>query len=81
MEVSGDNVAIAYYQTIPHVVSVQGSEYAFAVRANICMAWIPMQHMDAVLNITKQCCGGNRNKVYRLANESDVRRWTNGGGA
>jgi len=80
METSGSNVAIAYYQTIPHTVVLGKVEYAFVVRANICLSWIPLEHMEAILRITKTCCGGNKKKVYRLANEDDVRRWTNGGG-
>lgn len=73
-------VAIAYYQTIPHVVQVNGHEYFFDVRADICMAWILTDDSQSVLNVTKTCCGNNKRTVYRYANESDVRRWTNGGG-
>jgi len=81
MIVQDGQVAIDYYQTIPHVVQVNRNEYAFVVRADICMAWIKEEDVNAILSVTKQCCGGNRNTVYRLANENDVRRWTNGGGS
>lgn len=75
------NVALKYYQTIPHVVAISDqTSYAFAVRANICLAWVRPDHVEKMLNKTKVCCGGNRKKVYFLANENDVRRWTNGGG-
>ena len=80
MVVNGDNTAIAFYQTIPHTIKANGHEYAFVVRANICMAWILNGDVPAVLALTKICCGGNKKTVYRYANESDVRRWTNGGG-
>ena len=73
-------VAIAYYQTIPHVIQVNGNEYAFVVKADICMAWILLDDYQQVLSITKTCCGNQKRTVYRFANESDVRRWTNGGG-
>lgn len=73
--------AIAYYQTIPHTLKVNGYEYAFVVKANICMAWIKNEDVQVVLSTTKVCCGGHRNTVYRLANENDIRRWTNGGGS
>ena len=74
------NIAIKYYQTIPKIVKVGGSEYLFQVRANICMAWIPEEYGNIILAKTKVCCGGNKRKVFRLANENDVRRWTVGGG-
>ena len=80
MITQGDSTAIAYYQTIPHVVKVKGNEYAFVVKANICLAWVKNEDALAVLALTKVCCGGNKKTVYRYANESDVRRWTNGGG-
>lgn len=72
--------AIKYYQTIPHILQVGGKEYAFIVRAKICMAWIDPSHVDSVLSKVKICCGNNARKVYRPANENDVRQWTNGGG-
>jgi len=72
--------AIDYYQTIPHVVEAHGHEYAFVVRADICMAWILNGDVDAILAVTKVCCNNHPKRVYRLANEDDVRRWTNGGG-
>jgi hypothetical protein len=74
-------VAIKYYQTIPHICRLgDGTEYAFAVQARICLAWIRPQHVNTVLHIVKVCCGGNKKTVYRLANESDVRQWTQRGG-
>ena len=73
-------VAIVYYQTVPKVISVQRTEYAFAVRANICMSWVKPEHVDSVLSITKSCCGGNSKQVFHYANKTQVRRWINGGG-
>lgn len=73
-------VALRYYQTIPHTISVSGQQYAFVVRANICLAWIKPEHVAKVLSTTKRCCGNSVKTVYHYANESDVRRWTNGGG-
>lgn len=68
--------AIKYFQQIPQKVVVYGETYHFSVNANICMAWVKNEHVNAVLNITKVCCGGNRTHPYRLANESDIRRWS-----
>lgn len=74
------DTALRYYQTIPHTIVVSGHQYAFVVRANICLAWIKAEHLEKVLSTTKICCGNSAKKVYHYANESDVRRWTNGGG-
>ncbi len=81
MIVQDGDVAVAYYQTIPHVVKANGYTYAFVVRANICMAWIKESDIGAIMSITKTCCGGKKTVAYRYANENDVRRWTNGGGS
>ena len=76
-----DQTAVKYFQTIPHKIKAGGNIYVFAVAANICLCWINNCDVDKVLNMTKSCCGGRTNKVYRLANESDIRRWTNKGGS
>ena len=73
-------VAVSYYQTIPHLVTVAGHEYIFSVRANICLAWIQPEHVDKLLTVKKDCCGGSKKTVYRIENEDNVRRWVNGGG-
>jgi hypothetical protein len=75
-----NQVAVSYYTCVPHVIGVMGTEYAFTVKANICMAWINPEHVDAVLRVKKNCCGNNSKTVYRLEHEDHTRRWTNGGG-
>lgn len=74
------NIAIKYYQTVPKEVTVGSVLYQFEIRANINMAWVRPEHVEAILAITKQCCGGTRHNVFRYANENDVRQWTNRGG-
>lgn len=56
-----------------------GAEYVAVTQANICMAWIDPDDVDFILAKKDGCCGGKRQSFY-LANESDVRRWTNKGG-
>jgi len=73
-------VAIKFYQTLPRVVRVGGVDYAFVVRANICLAWINSEHVGIILAMKHKCCGDSYNQAYFYANESDVRRWTNNGG-
>ncbi|RMD57938.1 hypothetical protein D6833_13415 [Candidatus Parcubacteria bacterium] len=57
-----------------------GHEYVFTVRANISLTWVEPEDVQRILNIRRACCGGKRNQQFFLANESDVRRWTNNGG-
>jgi hypothetical protein len=69
-------VAMKYFQQVPQRVQIGKSEYRFEVKRNICMAWVQEEHVGAVLDIVRSCCGGHRNKPYRLANEADVRVWS-----
>jgi hypothetical protein len=73
-------VALKRYQKINKLISVGGEQYLFQTRANICLAWVRPEHVGAVLAIKKVCCGGNKKPMFLHANESDVRRWENGGG-
>jgi len=70
------HTAIKYFQQVPQKVKVGGVVYYFSIKANICMAWIKDEHVDTVLSLTKTCCGGHKNHPYRLANDSDIRRWS-----
>lgn len=73
-------IAVSYYTTIPHVIGVMKTEYAFTVSANLCMAWINPEHVDSILAVRKNCCGNNSKTVYRLEHEAHVRRFVNRGG-
>lgn len=79
LDASG-NVAIRYYQTIPHVVGVGSNsdkrEYAFVVKNNYCLAWVKPEDVDKILSITKNCCGGSRKPKYQLANQYHVDIWS-----
>ena len=68
--------AIKYFQQIPQSVRVGGTTYNFEIKKQICMAWIKDEHVNTVLGLTRVCCGGNKTHPYRLANETDIRRWT-----
>lgn len=75
-------VAIKHTHLVPkHIMGGEGREYIFAIRANIPMSWVHPDDVDKILNILGGCCGQKTSKVFFLANESDVRRWTNNGGA
>ena len=68
--------AIKYFQQVPQKVKIGTDEYRFEVKRNICMAWVKDEHVEAVLNITRVCCGGNKTHPYRAANEASIRVWS-----
>lgn len=72
----GDYTAVRYFQEVEHKVKVGQDTYVFAVKKNICMAWVKNEHVNAVLGLTKICCGGNKRHPYRLAEDSAVSRWS-----
>lgn len=63
------------------LVRCSNGEYVFSMRANIALAWVDEQDVPCCMNVKRNCCGPGRKKsLITFANESDVRRWTNGGG-
>jgi len=74
-------IAVKYRQ--PGNVLLQdnpsGREYVAVTQANICMAWIDPVDVDFILAKRDGCCG-KKQQSFSLANEADVRRWTNKGG-
>jgi hypothetical protein len=80
---TNDNGEVAVKYRQPGRVLLQGNpsgkEYVAITQANICMAWIDPADVGHVLAKKDGCCGGKRQSFY-LANEADVRRWTNKGG-
>ena len=73
--------AVKHYNSNPTSARVMGMDYYFTPRANISMAWVQNDHVDAMLSIKKStCCGNKKHPKFRIANEDDIRRWINGGG-
>ena len=71
-------VALCHYQTTNPLIEVGGIGYKFETRWNICLAWVSKKDAPAILNVKRRCCGGSMNPSFRVANEHDVRMWTNG---
>ncbi len=60
--------------------SGEKQSYIFAIRANISLAWINEGDVPCALAKRGGCCGAKKPGIIAYANESDVRRWNNGGG-
>ena len=66
---------------MPLNVKVNGNPYRFQdVRANINLLYVPAEDVPALMAVRGGCCGKKQTGILMLANEDDVRRWTNGGG-
>lgn len=79
-----DQVALCFRTTTNPLVEF-GSQtnktyraYKFATKHNICLAWVNIEDAPKVLGILGGCCGNKRQPIYRVASETDVRRWTYG---
>lgn len=77
-------VALKYYQPAQVISADTPSkkDYVFVVRASIAMAWVEAGDVANLLarKAGCNCGGGQKRQAYTYANETDVRRWTNGGG-
>lgn len=77
-------VAMKYRRQFPARVKCGGwpnaVTYIFTIRANIPVTWVEEEHVPCMMNVTYGCCGTRKPGGVLFANESDVRRWTNGGG-
>ena len=70
-------VAVKYFQPLNKTIQIRGKTYFFKVMKSLSIAWIDEEDVDDVLNIVQECCGGNRNRVFRLEHETHVKRWLN----
>lgn len=73
-------VAMKYRRQRPLLLKCGKKQYVFVVRANIPLAWIDEEDIPCAQAKRGGCCGQRKPGVIIFANESDVRRWTNGGG-
>ena len=71
--------AVAYYQPMPQKIRIGTAIYDFVVKRAVSMAWVNEEHIDAILRITKTCCGGNVHTVFRYATDGQVIVWMNTG--
>ena len=70
------NVALRYRQDTGKLIRLgDGTEYVFITKANACIAWIAPKHVGQVLAMTQQCCGGNRNQMFKKTNALTAYRW------
>jgi hypothetical protein len=79
-----ETIALKYYQPMQVLVkaTLSGKEYVFVPKANISLAYVDPDDIDNLLGRKAGCnCGGSkRQQAFSYANESDIRRWKNGGG-
>jgi len=76
---NANEIALCYYHTTNPFVEINDRSYKFITKANICLSWVKEEDAPAILAKRGGCCGSKR-PIFRIASETDVRRWTNGGG-
>ena len=70
-------VAVKYFQPLDQDLKIRDKTYHFRVKKSLSIAWVDTEDVDSVLNVVKECCGGNRMRVFRLEHETHVKRWLN----
>lgn len=77
-------IALKYYQPTQVIArgTPTGKEYVFVPKANIALAYVDPDDVPNLLGRKAGCnCGGSKKgQAFYEANESDIRRWENGGG-
>ncbi|NGX44896.1 MAG: hypothetical protein K940chlam2_00036 [Chlamydiae bacterium] len=76
-------VAMRYMQQAQALVTCNGNNYVFVVKAQtIALAYVEPDDVACMLGFKKGCggCGGRKKNVIFLADETHVRRWESGGG-
>lgn len=72
-------VALVYAQNIQKLVEVDGHQYVFVVKYNICLAWVAPADVAKILAITgRGCCGNKHALQFAYATTSQVQVWTTG---
>jgi hypothetical protein len=73
---STGQVALCYFQTTNPIIHYNAEiGYAFRTHANICLAWVNLEHAQRLLDMRGGCCGG-RKPIIRVASALDVERWS-----
>lgn len=71
-------VALAYFQPSPKMVTVGKTSYVFTPQFAVSLAWVDEKDVAALLAMKKECCGGSENPMFRYATDGQVRTWTTG---
>ena len=69
-------VALVRYMPREEAVLVNGKNYAFSVRRGISLCSVDEEDVPAVLAISKICCGGQRKKIFKEANQAQIDIWS-----
>lgn len=68
-------VALVRYMPLSQSVEFNGKRYEFVDRKGVSLCWVDESDVGKVLEVTKQCCGGVRTRLFRYANQAQVNYW------
>jgi hypothetical protein len=71
-------IAMVYYQPIPKVVNLNGTQYAFVVKHGISLAYVAVKDISLLSQFKAGCCGNEKSNVFRRANDNQLKVWETG---
>lgn len=72
-------IALVFGQNVQKLVEVNGHQYVFVVKSNICLAWVNAPDVASILAILgRGCCGHRAVPQFAYASASQVQVWTTG---
>jgi hypothetical protein len=71
-------VALAYYQPSPKMVTIGKKGIVFVAQHAVSMAWVDEEDVTPLLAMKKTCCGGSESPMFRYATQGQVNVWTTG---
>lgn len=73
-------VVLRYKEPMPKAVKIGNKTITFDCKFGVSLAFVNENDVQALLDYTKTCCGGNKQHVITLASEVAYSHWQNGNG-
>lgn len=68
-------IFLRYFQPIQKLVEIGGNSYVFVPQCNVSGCWVRPQDVSRILDIRRECCGGQRTASFGYSNEENARLW------
>ena len=71
----GEKVALVRYMPLEQTVQIGDKTYAFVNRGGVSLCYVDPEDVEAVLQVTKVCCGGRKRRIFQHANQAQIDFW------